>query len=76
MSPDPRQALCYQCHAPRAGMASGSGDDRTCQGIHEGIGCLACHAGHTMETRASCANRHPEGVPPRHWKSLANQTGD
>ena len=59
MSPDPRQALCYQCHAPRAGMQAGSGDDRTCRGIHEGIGCLACHAGHTMETRASCANCHP-----------------
>ena len=59
MSPDPRQALCYQCHAPRAEMEAGSGDDRTCRGIHEGIGCLGCHAGHTMETRASCANCHP-----------------
>ncbi|MGB9604795.1 MAG: multiheme c-type cytochrome, partial [Bryobacteraceae bacterium] len=41
MSPDPRQGLCYQCHAPLAGFQVGSGDDRTPIGVHEGISCLA-----------------------------------
>ena len=59
MSPDQRQALCYQCHAPVAGMQVGSGDDRTGIGVHEGISCLACHAQHGEKTRASCANCHP-----------------
>ncbi len=59
ISPDPRQALCYQCHAARADGEAGSGDDRTAHGVHEGISCLACHAGHAMETRASCAVCHP-----------------
>jgi len=59
MSPDPRQALCYQCHAPEAGMQVGSGDDRTATGVHEGIGCLACHDRHGQKTRASCAHCHP-----------------
>ena len=43
-SPDRRQALCYQCHAPRAGNQVFSGDDRTPVGVHEGLSCLACHA--------------------------------
>jgi len=60
MSPDPRQALCYQCHAPLAGFQVGSGDDRTCIGVHEGISCLACHERHTQNTRASCAGCHPK----------------
>ena len=59
MSPDPRQSLCYQCHAPLANAQAGSGDDRTGLGVHEGISCLACHATHTQETRASCADCHP-----------------
>jgi hypothetical protein len=59
MSPDRRQALCYQCHAAGAAMQAGDGDDRTPVGIHEGIGCLACHQGHGERTRASCANCHP-----------------
>ena len=59
MSPDPRQALCYQCHAPLSSAQAGTGDDRTAMGVHEGVGCLACHAGHAMETRAACANCHP-----------------
>ncbi len=59
MSPDPRQALCYQCHAPLAGFQVGSGDDRTPIGVHEGISCLACHERHTQHTRASCAECHP-----------------
>jgi hypothetical protein len=59
-SPDRRQALCYQCHAPLATMQVGSGDDRTGLGVHEGISCLACHAQHGEQTRASCANCHPK----------------
>jgi hypothetical protein len=59
MSPDPRQALCYQCHAPFIAMQVGSGDDRTPIGVHEGISCLACHQKHRQTTRASCADCHP-----------------
>src|SRR5271157_5810077 len=59
ISPDQRQALCYQCHAPLADMEVGSGDDRTTIGVHEGLSCLACHQGHGQKTRASCANCHP-----------------
>jgi hypothetical protein len=59
MSPDPRQALCYQCHAPRAGAQAVSGDDRTAIGVHEGISCLACHQKHGQQARASCATCHP-----------------
>jgi hypothetical protein len=58
-SPDRRQALCYQCHAPRAGMQVFSGDDRTPVGVHEGLSCLACHQKHGQTTRASCAACHP-----------------
>ena len=60
MSPDPRQALCYQCHAASAAIQAGEGDDRTPIGIHEGISCLACHQGHGERTRASCATCHPK----------------
>lgn len=70
VSPDSRQALCYQCHAPRApeadsmaahehqGEQAGSGDDRTPVGVHEGLSCLACHNGHDESARASCAACH------------------
>ena len=58
-SPDQRQALCYQCHAPLASMQAGSGDDRTPLGVHEGLSCLACHQKHGQQTRASCAGCHP-----------------
>jgi len=60
MSPDRRQALCYQCHAPLASDQIGSGDDRTGMGVHEGISCLACHAQHGQTTKASCATCHPK----------------
>ncbi|MCL5743600.1 MAG: hypothetical protein M1541_06690 [Acidobacteria bacterium] len=59
MSPDPRQSLCYQCHAPRPGFQVGTGDDRTGIGVHEGLSCLACHAQHGQTTKASCASCHP-----------------
>jgi len=58
-SPDQRQALCYQCHAPLADRQVRSGDDRTPVGVHEGLSCLACHDKHRQTTRASCANCHP-----------------
>jgi len=70
MSPDARQSLCYQCHAPRLtdantpaavqglGMQAGSGDDRTPMGVHEGLSCFACHAGHNENARASCKTCH------------------
>ena len=71
-SQDPRQGICYQCHAPRQpeagtpaaangwGRQVGSGDDRTPVGVHEGLSCIACHMGHNQNTRASCKNCHPQ----------------
>ena len=59
ISRDPRQALCYQCHAPDATRQVHSGDDRTPLGVHEGLSCYACHENHSMRTRASCATCHP-----------------
>jgi len=59
MSPDPRQALCYQCHAPTWSMKVASGDDRTPIGVHEGLSCLACHQKHGQSASASCAECHP-----------------
>jgi hypothetical protein len=72
VSQDPRQGICYQCHAPRppdAGTEAAtkgwstqvrSGDDRTPMGVHEGISCLACHNGHNQSARASCKSCHPQ----------------
>ncbi len=72
VSPDPRAAICYQCHAPRlpeAGtvaatqgteMQAGSGDDRTPMGVHEGLSCISCHDGHSENARASCKTCHPQ----------------
>lgn len=69
-SPDPRQGLCYQCHAPQLpdaetpaaqegwGAQAGSGDDRTPTGVHEGLSCFACHRGHNENARASCKTCH------------------
>ncbi|MGE5326539.1 MAG: multiheme c-type cytochrome [Deltaproteobacteria bacterium] len=58
-SPDQRQALCYQCHAPLASAEVASGDDRTPIGVHEGLSCFSCHENHGGSTRASCATCHP-----------------
>jgi hypothetical protein len=58
-SPERRQALCYQCHAPLASGQIGSGDDRTPMGVHEGLGCLSCHEKHNQNTRQSCSGCHP-----------------
>ncbi len=60
ISPDQRQALCYQCHAPLAMAQVRSGDDRTPIGVHEGLSCLACHLKHGQQTRASCRTCHPQ----------------
>jgi Cytochrome c554 and c-prime len=72
VSPDRRQAICYQCHAPRGpetgtaaadkqwGRQVASGDDRTPLGVHEGLSCFSCHNGHNENARASCATCHPE----------------
>ncbi|MGA7857237.1 MAG: multiheme c-type cytochrome [Terracidiphilus sp.] len=72
MSQDARQAICYQCHAPREpdtgtlaathawGPQVGSGDDRTPIGVHEGLSCISCHNGHNMNVRASCKTCHPQ----------------
>ncbi len=72
MNQDPRQALCYQCHAPREPEAAsiaansawgpqvGSGDDRTPMGVHEGLSCISCHDGHNENARASCKTCHPQ----------------
>jgi|CZKL01.1.fsa_nt_gi hypothetical protein len=72
VSPDPRQGICYQCHAPRSpevnsiaatskwGVQAGSGDDRSPMGVHEGLSCLSCHNGHSESARASCATCHPQ----------------
>lgn len=59
ISPDHRQALCYQCHAPDVTAQTGTGDDRTPTGVHEGLSCLACHSRHRQTTRASCTTCHP-----------------
>jgi Cytochrome c554 and c-prime len=60
VSPDQRQALCYQCHAPSATGQVETGDDRTPLGVHEGLSCFACHEKHGQTTRASCTTCHPQ----------------
>jgi hypothetical protein len=59
ISHDPNQSLCIQCHSPNAFNMSGTDDDRTPRGVHEGISCLACHDSHSNSAIASCKNCHP-----------------
>jgi len=59
VSDDPAQRLCMQCHAPNWAHETGTEDDRTPTGVHEGISCLACHQGHSNDVRASCKACHP-----------------
>jgi len=59
VAPDPRQNLCYQCHAPDASHRAGTSDDRTPRGVHEGLSCFSCHETHSMDARRSCGNCHP-----------------
>ena len=58
-SPDLRQRLCFQCHAPNTERIAHTSDDRTPTGVHAGISCLACHDAHSSDARQSCANCHP-----------------
>jgi hypothetical protein len=53
------QRVCTQCHAPNAAHQAGTADDRTPRGVHEGLGCQACHRPHSNEAVASCASCHP-----------------
>lgn len=59
ISQDPDQRLCIQCHSTNAFNMSGTGDDRTPRGVHEGISCLACHDSHSNSAKASCKICHP-----------------
>lgn len=59
VSDDPGTRLCLQCHSPNFMHQTGSQDDRTPTGVHEGISCLACHAPHSNDARNSCLNCHP-----------------
>lgn len=59
VSEDPRMRTCIQCHAPNAFMHSGSSDDMTPRGVHEGLSCMSCHAPHTGNTANSCITCHP-----------------
>lgn len=67
ISPDQRQALCYQCHAPTSTQQVASAEDRTPIGVHEGLSCLSCHLKHGQQTRPSCSTCHPRlsncGIP-------------
>ncbi|MDR1335601.1 MAG: hypothetical protein LBK22_02085 [Tannerella sp.] len=56
---DPVTRLCMQCHAPGFRHQAGSEDDRTVTGVHQGIGCIACHRPHSGDTGESCAQCHP-----------------
>jgi hypothetical protein len=56
---DPRQRVCYQCHAPGAAHQAGSSDDRTLRGVHGGLSCLDCHDTHALEARNACGQCHP-----------------
>ncbi len=58
-STDPNQSLCLVCHSPNAFNMSGTGDDRTPRGVHEGLSCLACHDSHSNSAVASCKTCHP-----------------
>lgn len=59
VSDDPAQRLCLQCHSPNFSHHSGSQDDRTPTGVHEGLSCMACHSPHSNDARHSCQNCHP-----------------
>ncbi len=59
LSPDSRQRLCMQCHAPIATRQLGTAEDRTPAGVHEGLSCLDCHTSHSGSAKNSCASCHP-----------------
>lgn len=60
ISDDPNQKLCLQCHAPNPLLQSGTHDDRTPSGVHEGLSCLACHDPHSNNPRNACVKCHPK----------------
>jgi hypothetical protein len=59
VSDDETMRNCVQCHAPNAHHKSGTSDDRTPRGVHEGLSCLACHDPHNNDARQSCSKCHP-----------------
>lgn len=59
VSDDPRARNCVQCHAPNAFHQSGTADDRTPRGVHEGLSCTACHEPHSNNAKNSCVTCHP-----------------
>jgi len=59
VSDDPVQRLCMQCHAPNWAHETGTEDDRTPTGVHEGLSCRACHRGHSNDPRSACLTCHP-----------------
>ncbi|MDR2038552.1 MAG: hypothetical protein LBQ60_11575 [Bacteroidales bacterium] len=58
VSGDPNALLCMQCHSPDYIHRTGSEDDRTPIGVHEGISCMACHEPHSNNTKKSCDKCH------------------
>jgi hypothetical protein len=59
LSGDPSQALCVQCHSPGAFHGTGTNDDRTPTGVHEGLSCKSCHEPHSNNPKNSCMVCHP-----------------
>lgn len=59
VSDDPANKLCLQCHSPNFAHQTGSEDDRTPTGVHEGISCVACHLPHSNDAGNSCKTCHP-----------------
>ncbi|MCK4747409.1 MAG: cytochrome c3 family protein, partial [Bacteroidales bacterium] len=59
VSDDPVQRICMQCHSPNWAHETGTEDDRTPSGVHEGISCRACHQGHSLDPRNACNTCHP-----------------
>ena len=56
---DKLERVCVQCHAPNSWHQSGTGDDRTPSGVHQGLSCLTCHSLHSNKTAQSCITCHP-----------------
>ena len=57
---DSHTLLCQQCHSPDYVHRTGSEDDRTPIGVHEGLSCTACHKVHAGDTHESCVQCHSE----------------
>ncbi len=59
LATDDSQKMCTVCHSPNSFHMSGSGDDRTPRGVHEGLACNSCHVPHSNDSKRSCQNCHP-----------------